>query len=342
MKKILIIFTVLVLAINLASAFQIASGSYADSAQLEKVVQTNFIEGNELYADTYIQGIGDINYFNDTNAYFSLRLEPFEREKAFILYDVNVIAYEGICYSGTDYKSLYFNCNKTILIEQNISSTEIYVKINLTILNKSNPRFSIKIKYKLKDFVFQNGDYNIAWMKNNCGNCELQRFLVLPNQNSVIESLYNFQVVSRINNNWVLETNNGEDAMVWYRDINKEFWERTKRDIIIIALTFSISLIFGFLFSNSKLSKRTKHLWSLAGACLFITTGILLYDLANVAKFLHLSQGIVAIILMIFYFLFFIFLLLALSSGKKDEPKETLLKGLKRIWRFVVSIFKDC
>jgi len=247
-----IILLIPVLSISLISAVEVSSFAWGESAKIEELKQFNYIDNNNLYSSTEIVGIilnGTIAKY--PQAYFQLDLRPFEQEHSFKAENVEVEVYNEWCPVNGDYKKIDFDeCGNTLPFNRTIMEDGEMIRILFNLSEVTKIRFSIKIDYKISNFLMTNGNYQIAWLKTNCGGCKFQRTLMLPSSSSVIESWNNFDIVRNLNGKWVLEVSNKEgetgikNSMVWFRDVEKEktsliSWEYS---LILIGLGFTIIL----------------------------------------------------------------------------------------------------
>lgn len=163
-----------------------------------------------------------------------------------------------------------------------------------------------KIKYLIKEFVIENGNYEISWLDTNVApDMNVKRTLMLPDTNSVIESWNNFEIITRGGvGQWVLQTRGNGDAMVWFTDAEKEKNSRNLRDFAIILISLGFSLMIGIFFEKEKNNKsRAKEVTRtvmMVNSCLIVAGGIfLVFEKIKLGSF-FLILAIIGIIVWFF------------------------------------------
>jgi len=219
-----------------------------------------------------------------------------------------------------------------------VSSSIFLQGIPLGDREKNSTRVTIylQVKYFLNNYVIENeGEYEYIPIDRfqmpdlvyGLDNSEI--FLVMP-EGTILEEKSNFDL-KKVGNKGeiVLNYKNPiEDSFITFRDAERGVRDRVKRDVIIIAITLALSLVFGFFTSEINLPRVTRNLWMFAGLFLFLTAGLLLY---SYNPFFGKN-----ILLVSFFCLFFVFCFLAIYSGGR---KGSIKKDLKEIKDLVCSIF---
>lgn len=272
-QLIFLLSIIVCLSASVDASFMNAHGDA--NSKVFNIVEYSSIEGSNLYSEIIVNigGIDKALVENDSS--FELNLQFFEGDKLFPHEIINLGVYH--CWGGSgDYKHLSDKCNATI----NYTLTENNESINILVNLSKVPEytFSIKITYLIKNFIKTNGDYKIAWLRTSCiGDAcldknDLERTLILPSVNSVLESWNNFEIIHRIDGKWVLKSTD-EESMVWYRDTEAEkkssiSWELS---LVLIAIGFT------GLFSIMQLHLHKENTWYNVGWTLFalgcLTTG---------------------------------------------------------------------
>jgi len=237
MKKEIIIFGLLIIIffMNDVSAVVLYPFSTENKAKIDSVEQYNTIKGSGMYSEMMIVGSISNESIDPSSTKFTLTILPNEGEGSLNITNPKVI----ICdwkfddYQG-DYTSYYNHvCKKEIIPLLNYSEKSIEIEFNLESFG-----FGIKIDYEISsDFVMDNGNYEIAWLRTGCNDniaCpkeeNVQRYLKMPLKSSILEDWSNFNIKVRdANDKWVLKTIVYGDAIVWYRDsqremLGKAFW----------------------------------------------------------------------------------------------------------------------
>ncbi|VVB79945.1 Uncharacterised protein [uncultured archaeon] len=241
--------------------------------------------------------------------------------------------------SPGDYLNFNFDCES---LKEGFKSNVTNLQ-DLTIrLNSSKlelDRYYLLFNYTNKNFVTFDPLYNTLFFNININingpynQTKIYRTIILP-KNSVVDagSLYNFKIMAILSDGRrvVLTENIGSSSLV-YIDWDKEQMEKTKRDQIIITISFALSLVMGFLFSDKKISKRTQNCFMASGVSLFITARILLSG-----TFGHIWLNMLLILMFISFFLF---TGLALYSRGKDYETWGLWRELKEIWKLIPEIW---
>lgn len=326
MKAFIYFATILfiLILIPLGYAIQIGYYSPANSAKIYNIQEYSSIENKDLYSEILIEGSIE-NKTLTTNLKYSSNFlfSSLEGDKFFPLYILNISVCDGNVGSWSgDYQKIYINCSKQVIFEKNQSKQSINILFNLS--NIENNGFFIKIDYIVKDFVIQNGNYDIGWLKTETDpTINVERYLMLPSQNSVIESWSNFAIMTRNEEKkWVLKTNGNGDAMVWYRDYIKEKKRQNNRDILIITITLALSIMIQIYFSQ-KTTKRTLNLWIFAEAFVLIIGLIYFFDKNEQFSYL----------LIISFILFCLTSSLAYLSGIKND-RSSYKRELNDIIKF--------
>jgi len=234
------------------------------------------------------------------------------------------------------YKTTLDNCNYTIPINITSMNRGYRLYINKEDVIENHPystTFYLIVKFHYPNFIIERTDQKIFWHDLNINPKPLfiQRYLI-PEEDVIINSLLNYKIwrYSFDSNKFILSTDNLDDAQLFYKNGSEETQKRNNRDWIILVISLSFSLIFGFIFSQEKTSRRTKNLWVIAGALLLFRAYVLFKSFTN-SFILLLSQ--ISIIL------FIVVVILACTSYKKDNPRITVKSNLKTIWNLIKSLF---
>jgi hypothetical protein len=332
-KNLLLAVIILVLInFNSCSAFQIGYFSPANSAKITNIQQYSSVtEGGGLYSETLIEGVIENKTLANSLKYPSgIYFRALEGNRFFPMSNLNIT----FCGDSTgswngDYQKMYISCNKSIDFSQNLTDNALSIEFNLSEIE--GYAFFIRINYLTDNFVMENGNYEIGWLKTEIDpSWEFERFLMLPSKDSVIESWNNFEIVARgySNGKWVLKTKEGNDAMVWYRNYAKEKSDRDQRDWIIIVVSLTLSIIMQ-LYHHKKMSKRTINLWLFSGIFLAIAGVILLFGKGTSHPFL----------LGLSFILFLILSGLAYKSAIKDAGRISWRRQLTDVISFIKENF---
>lgn len=289
----ILIISSFILISEKVSATDISYQASGSSAYIQDVQQRSSIEIDNLYSETAINIIINNKTFiaHNPKSYFELDLKTFEQYKFFPFYNLNISVCEDyISRSSSNFKDILYNCSKPINHNWLIKDNEDFLQIIINLTDVKSESFSIKIDYLIKDFIIHNGNYNVAWLENNFqhGGTYL-RTLVLPQNNSIIESLHNFKIIAQRNGSWVLELEKKDDALVWYRDAEKEKQSRNLRDWSLILITFGISLVIDNFFHFEEKKKKYDKITTL----IFMITGFLIFSTGAFLLFEKLNTGII-------------------------------------------------
>lgn len=301
-------------------------------AGLWRIDDYSTIVNNGLHSEMLLQGyISNKSIIQERNYNFSIILGPAERISS-QLSNIDVSVCDGELSSwGGDYQSINLPCNITIPSIVNVSAgSYVSISFSLANLNASSTNFFIRINYDINRFVDTNGNYYIAWVDTSFPDVQFSRTLVLPSTNSVIESLKNFDIVSKVDGKWVLETHINGDAMVWFTDAKKEKDDKNEREWLIIVISLALSIIIQLYFSQ-KMTKRTINLWMFSEVFLVITGIMLFFELGKIYPY----------ILILSFILFFVIAIFAWLSGIRDAGRSSWKRQLKDIWKFIVSLFPN-
>jgi hypothetical protein len=232
---------------------------------------------------------------------------------------------------------LNFNFSKNPLeIDFKGESSEESINIEFNSSGFKWGRGYILFSYIVDDFVTKDQVYNTLFFNLHGVSEEtrISRTIILP-ENSIIEvsSLYNSRIMAILEDGRRIISSNVEDnSIIVYRDWNKEQKDRNKRDRLILFISFSLTLIFGFLFSDKKTSKRTKNCWMLFGLSLLITSWILFVG--------EKGNFLLKIILIVSFIGIPFFGGLAYYSRKKDY-KRLPKSDFRNIKKLILNLIKD-
>ena len=180
----------------------------------------------------------------------------------------------------------------------------------------------IRLIFEYPNFIITRPDLKILWLDLSVQPTPryLERYLKTEDD-AVIDSLLNYKIIryDLDKDQFILKASELGDAQFFYKNAQEESNKRFIRDMIIIIISFGLSLVFGFLFSEEKLSKKTKDLLIICGASIFFMGDILLMEPNNV---------LFTFILLILFILLVIGSLLAVISLKKDNLNSTRKKEL--------------
>lgn len=194
-------------------------------------------------------------------------------------------------------------------------------------------RYYLFFNHTVKNFVTIDPLYNILFFNlgNLNSNASVYRIVTLP-KDSIIDvgSLHNFKIMASFSDGRRILSTDSKNAIVVYRSWDKEQKERNLRDKLVIFISFAFAIIFGFLFSDKKLSKRTKNCFMLFGFSLLITSWILLEGVKG---------KILLKILLIISFIFIPFFgSLAFYSRAKDHKRMSWKGDLIEIKKIILEI----
>ena len=234
------------------------------------------------------------------------------------------------------YKTTLDNCNYTIPINITSMNRGYRLYINKEDVIENHPystTFYLIAKFHYPNFIIERTDQKIFWHDLNIDPRPLfiQRYLI-PEEDVMINSLLNYKIwrYSFDSNKFILSTDNLDDAQLFYKNGSEEIQKRNTRDWIIIVLSLSFSIIFGFISSQDNTSRRTKNLWVIAGALLLFRAFVLFKAITN-STIIILSQ--IAILI------FIATVILASISYKRDNPRVTIRGNIRSIWRLIKSLF---
>jgi len=227
-----------------------------------------------------------------------------------------------------NYRDFNVSCNLSSDLKKELNESLGDLSIDLDLNNLKQNQILIYFEYKMKNFVIKDPVYNTLFFNvGNTGNSTIDRIIILPT-NSVIEELSNLEIIAIIEGGKrVIATYSPGDSIAWYRDYEKEDNANKLKELSIILISFSLSIIFGFLFSE-KLSGRSKLIWIIAGCFLLIVSFLLFKKYAGVT---------ISIIELIFLSLSFIFIILAIVSGSTSTSLKGMKRQAKSLKRFLIS-----
>ena len=245
-------------------------------------------------------------------------------------------------------------CNKTIKHEflKSNNSWEHTLLISKDDIVSNEPYYTpiyARLIFNYKDFIIKRPDQKIFWQELivNPQPRWSERYLKTE-EDTVINSLLNYRTIRyRLEENkFILKAQDFGDSQVFYNNANEDSQKRFYRDIFIIILSFGISLVFGFIFSEKGTSERTKNFWILAGISITITTFILLIRETNVLPssiigLIQEDKGLIPLILLITFILFLVSAYLARKSYKKDKPDNDEQRDFKDMMSFTKKEFKS-
>jgi hypothetical protein len=194
----------------------------------------------------------------------------------------------------------------------------------------NNNRYDLFFNYTVKDFVIKDPVYNTLFF-NLHGvpeNISIQRTIIMP-ENSVIDtgSLYNFKIMAILGDGRrIVSVSQVGQAVLTYRDWNKEEEDRKKRDLSIIFISMSLSVFFSIFLSRKNQSKRTKNLWM--SGCFFLL-------IVAMMLFFNLAGGIWNFILIISFISLFLFMGLAKSSDELDMRNVSIKRDIYYIMKMM-------
>ncbi len=311
---------------------EISIGNFAELAQ---------VSGNNLIVEYVIEL--DIINMSSVRKDFELIFSFTKGEDRFFIpnikevYACQPIEDEDIQW-GHNYDHIKLEgCNKTL--ENSFSKENNSWRHNLVVTKEDitpnklgyTPIY-IRVIFEYPNFIIVRPDLKILWLDLSVQPTPryLERYLKTEND-AVIDSLLNYKIIryDLDKDQFILKAPELGDAQFFYKNALEETDRRFRRDMVIVAISFGISLVFGFLFSENKLSKRTKHLWMIGGGAIFLTSYILLRETNNIF-FAYLS--------LISLITFFASIFLAILSSKKDNPYSTLGRNLSNIWKFIKEL----
>ncbi len=342
-KKILLFILIIssfILISEKVSSTDISYQTSGSSAYIQDVQQRSSIEEDNLYSETAINIIINNKTFiaHNPKSYFGLYLKAFEQYRFFPLHNLNIsVCEDHISQSSSNFKDILYNCSKPIKHYWLMGDNEDFLQVIINLTDVKSESFSIKIDYLIKDFIIHNGNYEVVWLKNNFqyGGTYL-RTLVLPQNNSIIESLHNFKIIAQRDGSWVLELEKKDDALVWYRDAVVEISEKNERDITIVIITLGLSLLFLVLqlFLN-------RYQLFIALFLLFLGINVILFGLSNLSIRINSSISVITIILMIIFFVKSLQRNEWSNKGTKEKLFNDLFIRKEKVKVIVIKILKN-
>jgi hypothetical protein len=308
---------------------------YENNITINEITQYNTVRNDgTLHLDLYIQGFIDNVTFLTPESTFELNLHTYEQDKAITPSNIDGKVYTNCSASRSgDYENITLNdCgkdNEIMSANTTLNEYTIDLTFNMNDVAKwdnlgASKYFYIKLTYDIEDFIIHDGEYYVAWMQTRCNKCSdesiITRTIMLP-PHAILESWNNFKIIEREvdsegeDSMWVLEskakdtqgdeTKDYVSAMVWYRDAEKEKMDRLFRDLTILFLATGLTIVFGFLSSDTLVRKKTRFLWIGCGLSLTFAMAIeltrgrnnsLLIELEIILFILFIAFGIYAII----------------------------------------------
>jgi len=228
-----------------------------------------------------------------------------------------------------DYLNFNLSCNSTGFFKSKINDYED-LRIDLDTYNLKRGRYSIFFNYTNKNFIIKDPLYNsIFFSLGNVddNNTRVWRTIILP-KNSVIDSgsLYNFEILAILDDGRRIISSEYNRANMVYRDWDKEQKENTKKDISIIFISLSFSVLFSLILLRKKQTKRTRNLWLLGCSSLLIVSFILFYNLIGTFW---------SILLAILFVLIILFMGLAKASDELDMGNASIKRDLYEIFKII-------
>lgn len=281
MKKIYLFLVLMVVLCNLVQASQI---------DLFNEVNENYIQFDQWQEYTILDKEG--NSFTEIGIRFNFTDLPnkeeitfditplwhLRHEKAKIEY-INLTICEGKMYRG-GYK-IELSCDKEPLKpreETYISATEDLYGKNITtykyILDtnsfEKNKWYSIKINYSISNFVIKQGEYRIAWFRDDWGKnrrSDIDRYVILP-KDALLEKMPDdagFDM-STFTEQWMIWDFELGNNQIRYIDVS--WWERNKGGflwgLLFGLIPAIIGIIIGFLltrrFNKSKTNSKKEKI----------------------------------------------------------------------------------
>ncbi|MGV8131656.1 MAG: hypothetical protein ACP5N7_06170 [Candidatus Pacearchaeota archaeon] len=328
----------LVLFSNASSALEINPYFWQENGHLDSVISYSYMDNDKLYNELFIYGrVLNETLVNEKESLLNFYLNSREGNGANNLNLVNLSICKGYAKVDGNYRNMNFNCTEYYEpINLTTGANGLKFRINLSEVYESG--FHIKIVYYSDNFIIKNGRYEVAWLTTVCtdNGCNqetrVERYLILPSDNSVIENWNNFEITGKGNGKWLLKTEGNGGSMVWFSDSEKENKDRTIRDILVLVIGFALPLIFDMLFLDKRLSRRTRNLWMFAGLFLLITCWFLLNGTRGLTS--------LKVILIISFILFIFSVFLATISGIKDTKKSTLKRDFYWIKKLIKDLFR--
>jgi len=243
-------------------------------------------------------------------------------------------------------------CSKTIKHEflKSNNSWEHTLIISKEDIVSNEPYYTpiyARLIFNYKNFIIKRPDQKIFWQELivNPQPRWSERYLKTE-EDTVINSLLNYKTIRyRLEENkFILKAQDFGDSQVFYNNANEESQKRFYRDIFIIILSFGISLVFGFIFSEKGTSERTKNFWILAGISVIITAFILLIRETNVLPssivgLIQEDKTLIPLVLLITFILFLVSAYLAGKSYKKDKPDNNEKEDFRDMIQFAKKEF---
>lgn len=330
MKKTIISFIsfiLFILLINFSSALLL--NIYNGDAKIFYIDQKCLIQEKEnLYCNVLL----DI-FINQTGEKVFLDIQDGNIGKA-LFNQENINFYlVGDMGNSPDYLNFNLSNPSNIKFQKELINEGLRIKLNSS--NFEEGRYYLFFNYTINNFVVKDAVYdtiffNIDGISNET---KIYRTIILPD-NSVIDigSMYNFKIMAILEDGRriVFSDQLGTSILV-YRDWDKEQKERNFRDKIIIFISFALAISFGFLFSDKKLSKRTKNCFISFGFLLLISCWILLEGVRG-RLFLKF------ILLLSFIGMLFLGVLSYYSSSKDHKRSPHTPKELKDIWKLFIEL----
>ena len=325
MKRIFIssVFLIIIFSMFVSA---LSFGSSDDKIKIHSLEQLCSIEKKDLHCETLL-GFFILNKTNTQISFdiydgYGSRIVDFDN-KSISLCDWPQNNKQDVY---NPYLRFNLSCHSEISLSKEFPRfDELLIKINP--LNLNETAYYLFFNFTVKNFIMSDPVYNALFFNvgNFPNNALIYRSIVLP-KNSIIESssLYNMNIFATLSDGRRVIFTDQPNSFFEYRDWDKEQKEQQKRDISIIFISLSFSILFSLILSRKKQTKRTKNLWLLGGIVLLVISFILFYNLI----------GIVWSIVLIF---FFVLLLLFMGLAKASDELDM---GNVSKWRDFYEIFK--
>lgn len=330
MKKLNLFILLIILFIPFVSPLYLYKTN--DNIKIDSLYQKCSIEKN---TDLYCNVVIDFAIINRTNPYVSFEISDRNLGKQ-KFYNKSIALCDWRGSMGNLNNEVYFNlsCDTNSKVENYLDNTG-NLMINFDSNDLEGGRYYLFFNYSVENFVTEDPLYNTIFFSlyGIQNYTRVYRTIILP-KNSVIDigSLYNFKIMSiREDGRRIVLSDQSGQAILTYRDWNEEQEHRNMRDKIIILTSFAFAIIFGFLFSDKRLSKRTKNCYILLGFFLLITGWILL---GGTKESVFLKW-----ILIISLCLFFLCGGLVYYSRKKDYRSSSFKRDITEIKKLILEIF---